>query len=227
MIEQVDRRLTEWVRSVTGALKVSLARPADSPPQAPEVNLYLFDLQQPAPGISSAGGRAPLEVTLRYLVSCAADDVSEGHRLLGELVLAALDQSGFEVELQVPPDLWLNLALPARPAFLLRVPLRRERVRPTAPLVQALELRLEPVTALHGVVLGPRERPLPGAHVALDGLGLHTRTDLAGRFRFVNVPASSGALALVVRAGRREVVVATGPEARGPDGVVVRFDATA
>lgn len=227
MIEQADARLTEWVRSVVGALDVSLALPTGTPPGAPTVNLYLFDLQRPAPGagLGSAGSRAPLALTLRYLVTCAAANLSDAHRLLGELVLAALEQAEFEVELNVPAELWASLALPARPAFLLRVPLRRERVRPVAPLVQALELRLESVGALHGVVLGPRERPLPGAHVALDGLGLHTRTDLSGRFRFVNVPVSVGALALVVRAGRREVVVAAGPEARGPDGVVVRLDA--
>jgi hypothetical protein len=226
VIEQADQRLVEWVRSVVGTAQVSLGLPGAAPADGPQVSVHLFDLQRPAPGVAS-GSRAPLALTLRYLVSCAASEISEGHRLLGELALAALDQAEFEVELDLPVGLWASLMLPARPAFLLRVPLRRPRVRATAPLVHAFELQLEPVVALHGVVLGPRERPLPGAHVALDGLGLHTRTDLAGRFRFANVPASAGALALVVRAGRREVVVAAGPEARGPDGLVVRLEATA
>jgi hypothetical protein len=148
---------------------------------------------------------------LRYLVTTWAQEPEEAHRLLDELVFAAMDAPAFEVELSpLAVETWVALDIVPQPCFVLCVPLRRERTEPETKLVLVpLEVRQAAIVDLWGTVLGPGDVPLMGAFVELPALHIRTRTDAKGRFRFAAVPRESDAWHLLVKAkGRQfEVVV--------------------
>jgi hypothetical protein len=202
MIGAVDDRLKAWVEAVLTGVDVSLAPPDDS--QTGRVaNLYLMALADRPPLRSMK--RPPLQLALDYLVTTGADTFQEAHRMLGELVFAAMENPEFQVDLEPPPTgTWAALGVKPRPAFILRVPVQRERPLPPATLVkEPLVVHAEPVISIEGQVLGPEELPVYGARVALPQLDVATRTDAQGRFRFGAVPA--GATRVHVRAKGKEL----------------------
>ncbi|MCE9673647.1 carboxypeptidase-like regulatory domain-containing protein [Myxococcus stipitatus] len=175
------------------------------------VCLYLLELG-PAPP-SRGGARAPLQISVCYLVTAGAASPEEAHRLLGELVFAAMEETDFEVDLTpVASSVWAGLRVPPRPAFRVRVPVRRER---PASVVHHVRFPLVTQTvsaeALLGCVVGPGDVPIPGALVELPALRLTTRTDDQGRFRFPRVPPVTALGHLEVRA--RGELLALAPEA--------------
>lgn len=220
MIDEVDRSLREWIGTVLGETPVSLAPPASE--EKAGVKLYLLDLLE---GPAARERRSqPLQLKLRYLVTVAAEEPEEAHRRLGELAFAALESADFEVELGALPDsLWRAFGVMPRPAFLLRVPLRRERpARPVRRVLEPLVVHTAPLTTLPGLVLGPGDIPLAGAQVELPSLGISARTDAYGRFELASVPAGAPAGTLRVRAKGLEIAVAAGT-ARPDDPLIIRF----
>lgn len=198
MIDRVDAELKDWIQSVARGAEVWTSPPSDER-EAAHIGLYLFALAE-APTRRGREVNA-LEIRLRYLITSSAPTPEEAHRLLGEVVFASLEREDFEVELgQVSPELWSGFGIHPRPAFILQVPLRRERHVPAPPRVKTLVTRAVPTEALVGQVLGPGDLPIAGAFVELPALTLVTQTDHRGWFRFPRVPAEPRSHAIRVRA---------------------------
>ena len=224
MIDQVDRRLKDWIASIQANVDVSLAVPGKAG-KGRSVGLYLFDLIQSPPPRGTK--RPPLQLALRYLVTVDDDRPEEAHRLLGELIFAAMGDPDLEVEPEpVPLGLWSAFGVSPRPAFVLRAPLRVEREQPRAKRVQVpIVVNTTAMSPLDGLVLGPGEMPIAGALVEVPSLQLFTHTDFKGRFHFAAVPAVPLGVLLRVKAKGSEVTVPSGGRERRDGGpVVVRFD---
>lgn len=207
MIDKTDRRLTTWVSDLLSGVPVSL-----DPPKAgggKTVSLYLIELVHATPDRGTR--RPPFLMKLRYLVTPFAEDALEAHRMLGTLVVAALDNPEFEVEQEpIPVSLWSALDLPPRPAFVIRVPFKHERPEKLAPPVkQPLVVKRFPLRSFEGRIVGPENIPLMNARVDLPALDLSTSTDSKGRFYFSSVPDAPGARLLRVRAKGQEFSIKT------------------
>jgi hypothetical protein len=223
MTDNTRERLEQWVSSVLDAATVSFAPPDDGQPGA-GVSLYLFELA-PSTHVDDAR-RRPVQLVLRYLVTTWAAKPEEAERLLLDLAFGAIDHSDFEVEFTpLSPATWLAFGVKPRPAFVLRVPVRRERRTPPVPRVrQPLVIQSVPAVPLLGVVLGPDDFPLAGASVQIPAMQLSTRTDAQGRFRFAALPVEPRAQHLRVSArGRTQDVTVAQPELAG-EPVVIHFD---
>jgi hypothetical protein len=225
MIEQIDHRLSEWVR---GAVREGVEIRLDPPRRTTDgasVGLYLLDLVPTPPARGTK--RPPLQFSARYLVTTRAAEPAEAHRLLGELLFAAMESTDFEVELDpLPLAAWSSFDVAPQPSFMLRVPVRRERPEMPVKLVrQPPVIRTVPVTTLHGVVQGPSGMPVAGARVEVPGLGVSTSTDFKGRFRFGNVPADDTAFEIKVSARGREMSVQVEGDAGRPEGLVIQMTA--
>jgi len=208
MIDQVDGRLEDWIGTVLEGTNVSLAAPSGTE-TGRGIGLYLMELMHTPP--PRGARRPPLQISLRYLVTTWAEKSEEAHRMLGELVFAAMEHPEFEVERHpVPVTLWTALGVAPRPSFVLRLPLRLERPERIAPLVRvAPVVRKSPMASLHGLVRGPGDVPVMGARVELPALQLSTSTDSEGRFHFSAIPTAPPVKLLVVKAKGQELSVAT------------------
>ncbi|RKH67953.1 carboxypeptidase regulatory-like domain-containing protein [Corallococcus interemptor] len=181
MLDEVDLRMKAWVGRIATDAPVYLGVP-DRESLEKGVCLYLLELG-PAP-LTRAGKRAGLQFTVCYLVTVGAETPERAHRLLGDLVFAAMSDKELEVDLSpVPAALWAGLRSVPRPAFRLRVQVRKEQ-----PLAEVRCLSLvggaSRQTPLLGQVVGPGDVPIPDAWVALPALHLSTRTDAQGHFHF-------------------------------------------
>ena len=79
-------------------------------------------------------------------------------------------------------------------------PLRIERPEPAVPIVkEPVVLQPSPMRMLSGTVYESGGTPIMGARIELLALGIATRTDDMGRFRFAGVP-SNGQLKLLAQA---------------------------
>jgi hypothetical protein len=222
LIDQIDRRLQEWVRTVVDVAEVSLGPPG-GPATERGVGLYLMELGHRPP--SRGARRPPLQLTLHYLVTAWAERPDEEHRILGELALAALAHPEFEVQLDpVPVAAWTAFGVKPRPSFVVGVALRREHPEAVVPTVRTPPVvNTSPVGSLHGVVLGPEDLPVMGADVELPALQRSTRTDSRGRFRFAAIPTGPQVQRVRVRAKGQEVTVAAERAAGTGEPVVVRL----
>ncbi|MBU8895441.1 carboxypeptidase regulatory-like domain-containing protein [Corallococcus sp. H22C18031201] len=210
MIDEVDQRLKAWVGRIALDAPVHLGVP-DREALERGVCLYLLELA-PAPA-ARTGRRAPLQFSVCYLVTAGAASPEAAHRLLGELVFAAMQESEFEVDLApVAAAVWAGLRVPPRPGFRLRIPVRKER-QETAPRRAGFPVVVAsaPDETFQGRVVGPGDEPIPGALVELPTLRLSTRTDARGCFRFPQVPPAAALGRLEVRA--RGELLAVGEEA--------------
>jgi len=222
MVDQIEQQLRDWVSTIVPDARLSFLAPGDGGTE-PSIGLYLMDIlpNPPARGLRTP----PLQVWLRYLVTVAASDPAQSNRWLEDLVFAAMENPNWEVEpFENSATVWLALRAAPRPAFLVRVPLRRERPAKRAPLVRRpLIVQKSPMASLSGVVLGPTDEPLMGARVELPVLQQSTHTDSRGRFRFSSVPTEPSSKLLRVRARGREISVRTKMAAGGREGFVIRL----
>ena len=169
-----------------------------------------------------------MQIGLNYLVTTWAGDPETAHRLLGDLVFAALENSEFEVELgKLPAETWAGYRLVPRPYFVLKIPVRKPRQGPVAKYVtQPLSVKDAAVTKLYGQVLGPGDVPLSGAQVTIPALGQVHYTDPRGRFILPLVPGSSNFRTIQVKF-KNQVLEVT-PSAGQPNSettpLVLRFD---
>ncbi len=224
MIDQVDRELKAWV-SNAGSIeetKVTL-----SPPGADQglVSLYLIQVARVmTPNESPRNSPPPSIIMLHYLVSVQDDDLLRAHRLLGDLMFAALEEPDFEVNLDpFPLAAWTAFQHIPQPAFVLKVPLRRERPEREVKLVtKPLDLRAVQVTSLHGLLLGPEDIPVHGALVELPELQLVQRTNRKGAFLFTSIPAGARKRTLLIRAKGKVIEQTIQRPGTAADPVVVR-----
>jgi hypothetical protein len=206
MIDQVDEGLRAWVQTILPGADVHFEPPSGTPP-AHGVTLYLLHLMPRPPARGTT--RPPLQVTLCYLVTTWAAELAETHRLLGELVFAAMSRPDVEVDLApLEGSEWAAFGTPPRPSFLLRVPMRKDQEQPPTKYVRGpLVVSTTTVASLYGRVVGPGDLPIPDALVELPSLELSERTDTRGYFRFATIPADPAAVVLRVVAKGREVSV--------------------
>jgi hypothetical protein len=209
-VDQTDHLLKEWIASVCDGVQVSFEAPRRDE-EGEGVGLYLMELIHAPPG--TGAGRAPLRVTLRYLVTTWAPEPVKAHALLGQLAFAAMEKEDCEVELEpLSAPMWLAFGVAPRPSFIMRVPLERQREERKVPLVRTrLTVHQSPMRPLHGQVLGPDEVGIMGAQVALPALNLVVSTDFKGRFRFPAVPTQPPITRLRVSARGQEKPVAVDP----------------
>lgn len=224
MIDQVDGRLKEWVTKTLGRpVTVCFSSPASEPADC-GVHLFLFELRDDPPARGSR--RPPLQVSLRYLVTTWASAPEDAHRMLGELLFAAMADPELEVELEpLPAAFWSALGASPQPSFILRLPVRVERPEPDVQYVRH-PLALWPVhtRSLQGIVLTPENVPLVGATVELPAVGLATHTDANGKFLFPTIPTEPPIQEVCVRAKGREVTVSLDASI-GESPLVIRFHA--
>lgn len=210
MFDRIDKHLEGWAREVfkDRDLEISFAAPAAGAPEKPSVYLYLLDLIPAPPG---RGVRLPpVQITLRYLVAAQAKTPGEAHELLGNLIVAAMENAEFEVEKEpLPLDIWRAFGIAPRPAFVLRVPFKHERKEQIAPPVRfPVTLRQAVLESLHGQISLNRI-PLVSAKVEIPALKLYTQTDADGKFRFASLPSEPPDKNLLIRAKGREFSVLT------------------
>jgi hypothetical protein len=172
LIDLVDDGLVKWAQKTLGnsqgpgSIEISLGSP-EKTCSGQGVNLYLLALAENPP--LQGARRAPLQFWLRYLVTTWAQTPEKAHAILGELLMAALDTPEFEIEIDsIPPAIWAGFGVPPRPAFIIRVPVRRDRAQHLAPLVrEPLNVKWVKSIQLTGLVYGPEDSPLAGARIAL------------------------------------------------------------
>lgn len=125
MIDKIDGRLQGWAAAVVKPVPVSLSAP-DGGAAGQGVSLYLMAIARtPATPLSARG---QLQMTLRYLVTAWSERPEDGHRILGDLVVAAADSPDLLVDLEpIPVEVWRAFGVVPRPAFTLEVPFRLER----------------------------------------------------------------------------------------------------
>ncbi len=223
MIDQTDKRLVDWAASVAEGATISLS-PPDNSHTGRGIRLYLFDfIPQPPSGNAR---RLPLQLALRYLVTTWAGTPEEAHRLLGNLVFAAMESPEVQVELEpFPVEAWAAFQVIPRPAFVIRVPLRLERPEPPTKLVRKpLVVKTVPASSLYGVVLTPDDVPLAGATVELTALQRVEHTDANGYFRFAAVPADPRPSQLRIKAKGTELDVTITQPGSESEPLVIRFD---
>lgn len=210
MIQEMDQRLKAWVESVLGSVPLSFDPPTTTFQSG--VALYLLELVGSPPPRTSQ--RPPLQLLLRYLVTTWAEEPEAAHHLLGTLVFAAMESESFTVDLSpLPAATWAAFGLAPRPAFILSIPLRKERPEPvTKPVREPLVIQPAPFTTLQGTILAADDYPRVGVQVELIEIQRSTRTDSKGHFFFASVPAASP-LTLRVRTRDQELTLPASPSA--------------
>jgi hypothetical protein len=184
-----------------------------------DVVLYLYELGDLPP--ARGDQRPPIQVQLRYLVTTWGADARKN---LGDLLFAALQQPDYDVRF---PDgmsaYWSAVGIAPRPSFVLAVSARQDMdLAPAPPVRSGLTLQSVGAQQLEGIVLGPADVQIADAFIEIPALGLTTRSDTRGRFRFAAVPASSSALSLRVRAKAQDFPFTVDPSA--PQPVTLRLD---
>jgi hypothetical protein len=219
MIDQVDQDLAVWVRDILGDVDTRFDLPGVQP-DGKGVVLYLLSLAPTPP--ASTLHLAPLQFYLRYLITTWAETTLEAHRLLGELILAAMENGRpYEVDLDpVPPELWMALQLPPQPAFVLRALVRKARPEAVPKLALRSIIDTRPGVTLFGLVQGPGDIPMAQARVELPYDQRSTYTDSRGRFRFDNLPAGMP-ISLRVRAKGKVVDLKVEQPTSAEDPVIV------
>ncbi|RKH50988.1 carboxypeptidase regulatory-like domain-containing protein [Corallococcus llansteffanensis] len=220
MIDEVDQRMKAWVGRIATEAPVYLGVP-DRDSLERGVCLYLLELG-PAP-LTRVVARGTLQFSVCYLVTVGADTPERAHRLLGDLVFAAMSDKELEVDLSpVPAALWAGLRSVPRPAFRLRVQVCKERPLAEVRCLSLVESPPSPGPLL-GRVVGPGDVPIRGAWVALPSLQLSTRTDAEGLFQFPSVSPEESLGRLEVRAEGEMLAVESEVLASGAMPLVIRM----
>ena len=228
MIERIGKEIRDWIGSIVTGAEVVLGLSDDNAPSA-QVGLYLMDLSRGH--CARVGKLPPLKINLRYLVTVRAPRPEDAHRILGELVFAALQKPEkvapeFEAVIEpLPVEAWAVLGVAPQPSFFLQAPLRLERPEPKVPMVrEPVVLHPSPMRTLSGVVYGPGGMPIMGARIEFLSIGVATRTDDKGRFRFGGAPANAPLKFLVQAKGQQqEIDFSSTVAAKGDEPLEIRL----
>jgi hypothetical protein len=225
-LTETDNSIRDWARGVLDGVDITADGPrrGGEPAPAARVSLYLLELGGERE-LQGGRHRNPLGVVLRYLVTADGPDRVEAHDLLGRLLDAATAADDITARLDPPaPEVWLALGAPPQPAFVLEATDRIERAQPDAPLVtEPLIVRGSVLRALHGRLLGPGDRGVSGATVALDGTATRVHTGRDGSFRLAAAPDTDGRARFRIVAKGREFV-AEADLSDGDEDLVIHFD---
>ncbi|SEN41157.1 Pvc16 family protein [Nitrosomonas marina] len=167
MIDEIDRRLKEWIAMVIdGQLAITFEHPGTERNQ-PTVSVYLYDMEYSTP--NSTTREIPVQISLSYLLTVQSDDQVESHKYLGKILYAAKSQSDMEVGFPaLPAQFWQAIGIAPLPHFSLHVPLMIMRETEHIPTIKAQpHIGISPVTQITGVVVGPSDQPIPGAKIML------------------------------------------------------------
>jgi hypothetical protein len=211
VIEQTSAGLKHWVNETLGAELATFRSPLadDHNPQARGVALSLLDITATPPPRSAR--RQRLEADVRYLITAWAADALDAHRLLGDLLFAALENPDLDVGLEPPPlALWRAFGVPPQPAFVVRCRTWKDlEPRPITPVTKRV---FDVGVARHiaALVIARDGRPASNVTVDLPAHGTAVQTDANGRFTFAAVLPETPS-ALVVRVGGVEQTVELGP----------------
>jgi hypothetical protein len=225
VIDQGDQSVAEWVGSVLDGVEVTFAPPSRQVADKATVSIYLHDLLPASATVDNR--RTPsLKLQLRYLITTAAKDPLEAHRMLGELVFSAMEHKAFQVNLEpLPAAAWQALGVAPLPAFMLQTLLIRPREQTHRFVRQTVDLSASPVVTINGIVVGPRDLPIVNARVEYPAAGAVTHTDNKGYFHLVATPPSSEASSqFLIQAKGREQSVSVKPKEMQNQPVVIHFD---
>src|SRR5262249_53415698 len=126
MIDGFDEQVKNWVLGVVEGAELWLG-PPNGQRAGSGVGLYLLEVMKAAPPNINKRP-APLQLTLRYLITTWAEKAEEAHQQLVRPMLAAMENADYEVESEPPStNVWTALGASPRPSFLLRVPFLYER----------------------------------------------------------------------------------------------------
>ena len=216
-IEEADERLVTWVKSVVDksgdAAEVSLDL---SPPSAGKTRVSVYLMQViPKPVVRAQRDRETFTLDLRYLVTSWGADLKAAHRILGDLMFAALKLTEMEIENEaVPPSIWQGFGLGLRPSFSLRVPVQQVLTVKLAPKVQKSVIfhgpkqpAGSPLAPLFGHIVWPEGIDVPDARIEMPSLKLSTHLDAQGRFYFPDVPLEPPVNRVLVHAKGRQINV--------------------
>ncbi|WP_250454449.1 carboxypeptidase-like regulatory domain-containing protein [Caballeronia sp. ATUFL_M2_KS44] len=222
MLDEVDRRLLAWAGAAVPDAQALLGPPPDAVTQD-SVSVHLFAIVPRAANRQPRQCRWPFE--LRYLVTADAVSPADAHRMVGALLISALETPDFDVQASPPLGLWRALGAKPRAAFTLGVPWQHQATFPAAPAVrEGLHIEHGSIGALHGVVLGPEDIPVMSARVEIGSLGRVTVSDRFGKFSFAGVPRGMDLRVRAQARGASLECVAAGSGSGGDDrGVVIRL----
>ncbi|SES63798.1 Protein of unknown function [Nitrosomonas marina] len=167
MIDEIDRRLKEWITMVIdGQLAITFEHPGTERNQ-PTVSVYLYDMEYSTP--NSTTREIPFQISLSYLLTVQSDDQVESHKYLGKILYAAKSQSDMEVGFPaLPAQFWQAIGIAPLPHFSLQIPLMITRETEHIPTIKAQpHIGISSVTQITGVVVGPSDQPIPGAKIML------------------------------------------------------------
>lgn len=185
--DEITRSLRDWIQTVS---KTPVAvRSAADWETSTGIAVRLVSM---SPTPTPRNGRRALTIRLDYFVTPTLDDPLAEHRVLGELLFAALSQSDFKIMAQDDAvKLRDDLKIPLLPGLFISADLQREPETVVArPVRRPLVIKGDTIRPLEGVVLGPQNIPIMDALVELPALNLSVLTDERGRFRFAGAPAS-------------------------------------
>ena len=228
MIEQVDERLSRWVRTILSPINVSFAPPGADETATPRVHMYLLSVEPMLP-VKTSVRRPPLQAALRYLVTIVDDDPARAHQHLGELLFAAMESLDMEVDYApLAPELWTALRTLPQPAFILRTMVTRLRPEIEPKLVrEPLVAKIASVSSLHGIVVGPGEQPVYGALVEIPQLQMQQQTDIRGYFHFDAVPSESVPKDLLITAKGKVMAISIDQPSSAQKPILIRFETLA
>ena len=225
MLETVYSQLQQWVGETWTESSWSSSFPGDGntkPEDKVGVTTYLLEIQRAQ--VVRAEKRAPLQINLRFLICSWAAKPEQANEALLQLAFTALDREGWELEFDAfPIEVWKAFGAAPRPSFLLRIPVRMERLEPKVKLVRSLNLLASSVTSLEGMVVGPDDTPIPGAIVEVPAMQRWTNTDDRGKFVLSGMPQAQ--TFLVVRAKGQRIEVSPQGDADSSKPLIVKLSA--
>jgi hypothetical protein len=226
VIDQVDQLLKEWVAEVIPEVEIQFGPPRGSKDSKGSVDLYLVELLPLAPASDSR--RLSPQILLGYLITTWADTPEGAHRMLGNLVFAAMEDSRFEVELvPLTAQTWNAFNVEPQPSFMLRHPLRLERAERDVSLIRKpIDVRKVSLAGLDGIVIGHENIPIANVRVELRDHQMATRTDSKGRFRFGSVPTQPLVKQFCIEGRGRKMIVEVEHGADEKKPLIIHFDAT-
>ena len=223
MNERIDDRISSWVRKALPGVAVTVGAPSADGLGERGVSLYLWQLR-PKPPLGSVRHDV-LQVSLEYLVRTWAPDPSDAHEMLLELAYSAMQEPGFEVDLEpLDPSVWLALGVPPEPAIRLTVPSQRTiAARRARPVLHPLGVTATALSSLSGWVRSPDGSPSPAPGSRSLAIDRRSRTGADGRFRLDAIPTGTTPLRVRVSAKGKEAWTTVGAADDRAD-VVIEID---
>lgn len=224
LLQPVLDRLKNWVAEIQGDALWTLSLPAgNSSGKAAQVQIVTYLLEILRAPVARSEQPAPLQISLRFLVSAWCSDSAAANDVLLRLAFSAMEQANWELESEpMPLQGWQALGIAPRPGFILRVPLRMERPRPAFKRVRVARIEGGVLPSLRGVVLGPNDVPVTGAKVEVPSQQRWTETDQRGGFILPGI-ALSPKESLLVRARGQQMEVSSDGLAASAQPLTIRF----